>query len=895
MEVRYALISASINSLAMNIPRELLSEFVSRKTWMIDHALAYARRMPDLQQRVEALIEIASVVGEVEKAKIVREVVEMLQDEKKKKHWYRFEKVLWGIAGRVAELGFIEEALQMARTVTFGRASTLLEIIPWLPESMRVPVSLETLEALKAEDEKDKPDALNLSIKARELEELAEYLPEPLKSEVIIEGLAAARAIRRSDGEIEDFECEEYNYEEVERVTHMARFLPHLLGPLQMQVVGELLENARSINHKPSRARAMADSIPYLPEPIKSEVLQEALATARAIKNADDRAWQLSWLMEYLSEPLKGKVLKEALEASGSILEPGEAGERALAPAGLTKYFPERLALEWLESLIKINYAGAADYLLGELGGTLAGLGKIEEAARAVESIRDEKERQSALAELAPVLPDSLLLKISRTSPAINDNNAQAYAILGLAPYLPEEHMKLALLAMQSLSDSDDLGGYRSVKRLRNLIPHLPESLMDKAVALTCEIPELVMDGIGKVYFAYPDDDDDDVKTDPKINIFNVLVAQLVRYKQPEKALALARSFYSEDERVTALTKLFPHLKEPLKTEVLQESLALIQVIKSKPVRAVLQADIACLLPEPTRTEKLQEAVDIIRKMPGEYKCAPALARIAPYLTKEQLHQALAIAWPFEDARTDATVGLAPYLEEPKRSQVIREVIFEARFSASRALRELIPYLSEPVLLEMVPLVKKHEDFRYPSKSLIKLAMRLSEFGHVEEAFDIVRAIPDGYHGDEEKAHALAEMAPNLHASLLREALAIATTIKNGKNKSVACTALAGLAPYLSRDDAIESMQDMVKIAREQNLDQAREELWAKVVPALIALPPADLYPLWRETLHVLAQRTRGDILTDVYWLSSVITLLGGQEAAVETYRAIQDVRRWWS
>lgn len=48
------------------------------------------------------------------------------------------------------------------------------------------------------------------------------------------------------------------------------------------------------------------------------------------------------------------------------------------------------------------------------------------------------------------------------------------------------------------------------------------------------------------------------------------------------------------------------------------------------------------------------------------------------------------------------------------------------------------------------------------------------------------------------------------------------------------------------------------------------------------------------ETLPVLARRTRQDLLSDLESLAPVIHALGGEPAAAETFRAIQDVARWW-
>jgi len=74
--------------------------------------------------------------------------------------------------------------------------------------------------------------------------------------------------------------------------------------------------------------------------------------------------------------------------------------------------------------------------------------------------------------------------------------------------------------------------------------------------------------------------------------------------------------------------------------------------------------------------------------------------------------------------------------------------------------------------------------------------------------------------------------------------------------------------------------------------DQA--EVLADLVSHLAQLPRPHLYSLWQETLPILATRTRKDILADLRALEPVIAALGGAEAVVETFHAIQDVGRWW-
>lgn len=66
------------------------------------------------------------------------------------------------------------------------------------------------------------------------------------------------------------------------------------------------------------------------------------------------------------------------------------------------------------------------------------------------------------------------------------------------------------------------------------------------------------------------------------------------------------------------------------------------------------------------------------------------------------------------------------------------------------------------------------------------------------------------------------------------------------------------------------------------------------LAPYLEHLPAATLYPLWCETLHILASRTRGNVLLDIQALAPVIAALGGKEALFATAQAIIEVGRWF-
>lgn len=76
--------------------------------------------------------------------------------------------------------------------------------------------------------------------------------------------------------------------------------------------------------------------------------------------------------------------------------------------------------------------------------------------------------------------------------------------------------------------------------------------------------------------------------------------------------------------------------------------------------------------------------------------------------------------------------------------------------------------------------------------------------------------------------------------------------------------------------------------------EEARAEALGALAPHLAGLPRDRLYPLWRETLPLLAARTRRDLLSDLPALLPVILRLGGEAAVAETFRAVQFVGERW-
>ena len=312
LQVRYALITTSLNSLAGNIKPELIAALVKQEIWTPAQGLAYVRQNQD----------------DGEQAAGLRKIIPYLTPT------------------------LLSEALEIARGIgdEYNRAEALTGLAPHLPESL-LPKALEIARAI--EDESSRAKGLtpqmrrdlnqlaqirNEDDRARALTRLAPHLPE-----VLPETLEIARAIEDED----------------DRVRALTALAPHLpvsllpealkiargiedqffralaltgLAPRLPEVLPEALEIARGIGDEDNRALALTDLAPHLPEIL----LPEALEVARGIRDESDRATALTWLAPYLPESLLPKALAVARDIWSE-------SSRVEALIGLAPHLPQVL------------------------------------------------------------------------------------------------------------------------------------------------------------------------------------------------------------------------------------------------------------------------------------------------------------------------------------------------------------------------------------------------------------------------------------------------------------------------------------------------------------------------------------------------------------------------
>jgi hypothetical protein len=883
LQVRYALITTSLNSLAGNIPAELMSLLIQHEIWTLAQGLAYVRQNQDSRNQAEELKAIIPYLPPTL-------LPEALATAREIRNQYDRAKALTGLAPYLPE-NLLLEALAIAREIRYKsyRAKALTGLALYLPEIL--PEALATAKEIGDE-----------SNRAKALTGLALHLPENLLSEA----LATARKIGSKYYRANALTGLAPYLPEIlpealatVRETQSARALPGLTPHLPENLLLEALAIARDIRYTSDRANALTGLAPYLPK----NLLLEALAIARDIRYTSDRTEALTGLAPYLPE-----ILPEALATAREI---GDKSKRAKALTGLAPHLPKNLLPEALATAREIGdesnraeaLTGLAPYLPENL---------LPEALATAREIGDESNRAEALTGLAPYLPENLLPEALATAREIGNEYYRAEALTGLAPYLPENLLSEALATAREIGDEsfrawvlihlalylpeilpealatakkigDESNRARALTELALYLPEiLPEALAtakkigDESfrawvlIHLALYLPEILPEALAVAREIRDKSDRARALTELALYLPEIL---------PE-ALAVAREIGDESDRARALTGLAPHLPENL----LSEALATAREIEDESKRGETLAGLAPHLPE----NLLSEALATAREIEDESKRGETLAGLAPHLPENLLSEALATAREIGDESFLAWVliHLALYLPEilPEALAVAREIWDKS--DRARALIGLVPHLPE-VLPEALAAAKEIGWYvpKYGrAEALTELAPHLPE-SLLPEALEVARAIGSGFIKDEKYcAEALTGLAPHLPESLLPKALEVARAIEDERYRA---EALTGLAPHLP-----EILPEALEIARGIGYESKRAEA-LQALTEVLTPNHVDL-SFWEKTLHVLGTLTRHHFLETIPNLVPLILHFGGEVALREVLQGIRDVSQWW-
>ncbi|MEH1857970.1 MAG: NB-ARC domain-containing protein [Nostoc sp.] len=750
LQCRYALISASMNSLAANLPANLLVALVKNKMWTPEQGLAYALQQPE-SQKVYSLTKLVNyLTPNLQELALQKALAaaRAIQDESNRAYALSAladklpdillealaaARAIQDESNRAYALSALAEklppellpkALAAARAIQYSHAkalSALAQKLPYiLPEALAAARAIqdeffrvEALSALAQKLPELLPEALAAAraiqdefFRAKALSALAQKLPD-----ILPEALAAARATQ------DDF----YR---AKALSALAQKLPDILP--------EALAAARVIQYFHAKAlSALAQKLPY--------ILPEALAAARAIQHEFFRVEALSALADKLPE-----LLPEALAAARAIQD---EHLRANALSALAQKLPDILP-EALAATRAIQHEFSRADPLSALADKLPDI--LPEALAAARATQDEHLRANALSTLAEKLPPELLPEALAAARAIQSESHRAKALSALADKLPDI-LPEALAAARAIQDE-----YFSANALSALAQKLP-NILPEALAAARAIQD--------EYY--------------RANALSALDKKLPDIL-PE-ALAAARAIQDKSNRAEALSALAQKLPD-----ILPEALAAVRATHHEPLRANALSALAQKLPD-----ILPEALAAVRAMQSESHRAKALSALAQKLP-DILPEALAAARAIqsESHRADALSDLAQKLPPellPEALAAARAIQDES--NRAYALSALAQKLPPELLPEALAAARAIQDESNRAYALSALAQNLlSEL--LPEALTAARAIQD----ESNRANALSALAQKLPPELLPEALAAARAIQYSHAK-----ALSALADSLSQ------------------------------------------------------------------------------------------------
>jgi hypothetical protein len=818
LELRYALITASIVSIAARILPAVLVALVDKQRWTPARALSYARQLPSPDAKAQVLSGLAphflaeELTTALELAHTITKPGSLAQ-------------ALTSLAPYLPP-DQLAAAVELAHTITDpgSLAQALVGLAPYLPPD-QLAAAAELAQTITDPDSQD-----------RALTGLAPYQPEPERRHVLADALTAIRTSTDLDYQVRALtglaphlppdllatalEVAHTIADPGSQVRALTGLAPHLAEPERRHVLTEALAAIPTITNVFSQALALAGLAPQLPP----DLLAAAVELAHTMTDPYSQVRALTGLAPYLPEPdravrqaltaiptsagafglsqaealiglapqLPADLLTTALEVARAITDPGY---QALALASLAPYLAEperRHALA--DALAAIRTYNDLAYRARTLVGFTRSLPHLppELLAAAVEAARAipaPGEQAGVLADLAPQLPSELLTTALDLARAITDPDSQVRALTGLARHLPEPDRRNALADALTAIPTIPYP-WHQVQALAMLAPLLPLELLATALEVASAITEPYS------------------KAQALASLAPLLPPELLA-----TALEVARAITGPGDQAIALADLAPHLAEPDRHQALTDALTAITTSTNSISQANALIGLAPLLPP----DLLATALEVTRAITNPEYQVRALIGLAPLLPPDLLATALevtrAITNPFHQA--NALIGLAPQLP----ADLLATALEVARANTNpdsqvRALTGLALRLPAPErrnaladALTAIPAITDPDD---EVQALASLALQLPPdlpSDQLAAALDLVRAIP----APDDQAQALAGLAPHLPPGQLATALEVARAITNPEYQALA---LAGLAPYLAEPERRHALADALTAIR---------------------------------------------------------------------------------
>lgn len=777
LEFRYALMAASVRSLASTVPPPLLARAVEAGLWSPQRALMEANQAADPSQRVESILVLLRYLDENDKTAALTTSIRAAHSiSNPGSRAEALAQVVPHLAGP-ERTDLIAEALNAAHSITDANFAppALLSILPYLGgEDRRFALS----QALSA------TQVTGPAIQAAYFARLVPYL-EPAHREVVL--IQAFDAVARLPADW--------------RAGAMTLLIPLCTGPRKERLVAEAISLASGQPETPSRIEALASLAQYL----NPELLLQVRSEATGIQDAATRVRVLMALLPTVTDPLeRDEIIRGAVQTVRTITD-SDSRRRALALV--------------------------APYLSELLPNALA-------AARA---IRDDHMRVQALAAILPSLREAdkhaILSRAVTAARSLEDARARVAALIGIVPQLDatERHTILAE-ALQLLRSTN--GTDWQWEMLVAVAPHLEGALVDDALlqafavpdskqrhrALTALAPYLADTQIDRVLAQARGRKMADSAARDMIAIIPSLRAA-TRSVVVTEALATVHSIEEPEIRAELLLTLLPHADPKEREVVANKALEATMLISNADIRAKMVAALASYLPD----RQVHAAVDLAWQMPEPHSWADALTALLPRLPQEEravhMREALRAASTIRGAFTRATVlaDLASATtDEPMKRRILTDALAAAVEETtpewqSGALASIARHITGELVRQALDVARNLTDMTSRARWLVALSREISD----AEVSRIVAEQLDTYRGLDAR-EALTALLPLIVRAISSEPHATGyqfwrnvLTIMSGGRRAELLTiadAVAAMVRVLGRERDLRDCADAVSL-----------------------------------------------------------------------------------
>ena len=473
LEIRYALVEASIASIAANLPTQLPVALVESGYWAAEQGLAYARQIPVIEIRAKTLTYFLSFLNNTthllhDLAPLAAEAAaEALAAGRAVKDPNSRVEILTALAPQLPEpdrTAAVNEEWDAGRTTpaSASRARALMALATKtkLPEPFRGQI-LATAYAFK-----------DASSRANVLTALAPQLPESDRAKALISIQAAIRKISQPEA----------------RAAALTELIPQLPEPDQTEALRDAQAAIRTITNGGSRSAALTALASHLPKPHRAATLAQALADARAISDARLRATTFTSLMAHLPKSENMKTGREGRKALGTALADARAsrdpGSRAIVQTILLSLVEDKaerraVARAALNEAYEISdardRAAVLITLVPEIPEPTRDIA-IDEACAAACAIDDPDRRVDFLTTLAFKLPEAVRHQASSTARAIDVAFKRSEALATTLAYCElEVDDRLAILNKMLTVQAMDEAGFQTMVSEIEVVSQLPE------------------------------------------------------------------------------------------------------------------------------------------------------------------------------------------------------------------------------------------------------------------------------------------------------------------------------------------------------------------------------------------------------------------------------------